>query len=193
MGPQKTYPKKKLNSRSLIAQTWVNPRKLLSCENNTTIYNSLFLKNGLYDFVYMYATTVYGYKLRIGHGGCVRSILEILEIVWEMFGWHARWLEFCMKHLGLARLKKSHAVRVLGYEFYDLLWYVWVWKHTGFGKVLQSEFEILKLYHEFNDGVRWNHVLVWVRLSGEIKVSVVVCLYVGCTGFETCRRWSPFA
>ena len=83
MGPQKTYPKKKLNSRSLIAQTWVNPRKLLSCENNTTIYNAPFLKNGLYDFIYMYAIIVYGYKLRFAHGGYVWSILEILEMTIE--------------------------------------------------------------------------------------------------------------
>ena len=80
MGPQKTYPKKKLNSRSLIAQTWVNPRKLLSCENNATIYNARFLKNGLYDFICMYVIIVYGYKLRIAHGGYVWSILEISEI-----------------------------------------------------------------------------------------------------------------
>ena len=80
MGPPKTYPKKKLNSRSLIAQTWVNSRKLLSCENNTTIYNAPFLKNGLYDFIYMYVIIVYSYKLRMAHGGYVWSILEISEI-----------------------------------------------------------------------------------------------------------------
>ena len=79
MGPPKTYPKKNEFTES-IAQTWVNPRKLLSCENNATIYNARFLKNGLYDFIYMYVIIVYSYKLRIAHGGYVWSILEISEI-----------------------------------------------------------------------------------------------------------------